>query len=307
MNAAISIDSLSFSYAKNKVLDELSVSIEEGKLTCLLGSNGAGKTTLINLILGRLTNGKGSIELFGKKQDASQIKIRIGAMLQNSTAPERAKVIELIELFSSYYPSPIGVKELMAQLNLNSIADKLFGQLSGGQKQLVLLALALCGDPDLLFLDEPSVGMDVEVRRTLWKVIEDFKAQGKTIILTTHYLEEADALADRVIVLQQGKVIADGSPEKIKSKFQNKCIKAKTEKTVEWLCALPQVTSAIPLGKYVEVHSNNTEETLKEWLIKDSSVKDLTVATTDLEQAFLQITQQPGQSQSSLSTSRGSQ
>jgi ABC-2 type transport system ATP-binding protein len=290
MSSAIAIDSLSFGYNKINVLDELSVSVEEGKLTCLLGSNGAGKTTLINLILGRLTNSKGSIELFGKEQDIAQVKMRIGAMLQNSTAPERAKVGELVDLFSSYYPTPFGVKKLMLDLGLNNISDKRFGKLSGGQKQLVLLALALCGDPDLLFLDEPSVGMDVEVRRTLWKVIESLKARGKTIVLTTHYLEEADALADRVVVLQQGKIIADGTPEQIKSKFQNKKIKAKTSQSLSWLNALPDVISSITLGQYVEVISKNTESTLKKWLNNDQSLADITVITTDLEQAFLQIT-----------------
>ncbi len=288
---AIAIDSLSFGYAKTNVLDELTVSIQEGQLTCLLGANGAGKTTLINLILGRLTNCQGSIELFGELQSAIQIKYRVGAMLQNSTAPERAKVIELIELFASYYPQPLDTKVLMEQLQLNEIADKRFGKLSGGQKQLVLLALALCGDPDLLFLDEPSVGMDVEVRRTLWAVIESFKAKGKTIILTTHYLEEADALADRVLVLQQGKVIADGSPEAIKAKFQTKQIKARSDKTLGWLQKLDEVVDVLALGQYVQLTSNAPEKTLKHWLNTDDSVKDITVKATDLEQAFVKITQ----------------
>ena len=303
MNAVIAIESLSFGYNKTTVLNDLSLSVEQGKLTCLLGSNGAGKTTLINLILGRLTCNENTISLFGKKLDKKQeVKKRIGAMLQNSTAPERAKVSELIELFSSYYPTPIDANTLIAQLGLNAISDKRFGKLSGGQKQLVLLALALCGDPDLLFLDEPSVGMDVDVRRTLWKVIASLKARGKTIVLTTHYLEEADALADRVVVLQQGKIIADGTPAQIKSKFQNKIIKAKTSQSITWLNSLPEVISAITLGQYVEVTSRNTESTLKLWLNNDPSLTDLTIVTTDLEQAFIQITHaQTNQPQTSQS------
>lgn len=298
MNAAIAIKSLTFGYNNAKVLNDLSLSVEQGKLTCLLGSNGAGKTTLINLILGRLTSSQNTISLFGENQQISQVKKRIGAMLQNSTAPERAKVNELIELFSSYYSTPIGAKKLITQLGLTTIADKRFGKLSGGQKQLVLLALALCGDPDLLFLDEPSVGMDVEVRRTLWRVIESLKARGKTIVLTTHYLEEADALADRIVVLQQGEIIADGTPTQIKSKFQNKTIKAKTCQSITWLNSLPEVISAIALGQYVEVTSRNTEITLKKWLNSDRSLTDLTIVTTDLEQAFIQITHsQTNQSQ----------
>lgn len=289
MNFAISADSLSFKYAVVPVLNDFSVNIEKGKLTCLLGSNGAGKTTLINLILGRLSASEGTLRIFGQS-NISKIKPRIGAMLQNSAAPEKACVRELIELFASYYPKPYQVQTLMHELNLTEIANKRFGKLSGGQKQLVLFALALCGDPDLLFLDEPTVGMDVEVRRTLWRIIETLKARGKTIVLTTHYLEEADRLADRVVVLQAGKIVADGTPEFIKSQFESKCIKVKTQKPVEWLNALPEVVSVEMVGKYTEVVSRVPEVTLSAWLPSDASISDLTVSSVDLEQAFLQLT-----------------
>lgn len=289
MNAAISVESLSFKYATVPVLSDFSVNIEKGKLTCLLGSNGAGKTTLINLILGRLPAANGSIQLFGG-QPIDQIKSRVGAMLQNSVAPEKARVRELIELFSSYYPQPYKVQALMDELLLTPIANKRFGKLSGGQKQLVLFALALCGDPDILFLDEPTVGMDVEVRRTLWGIIEALKARGKTIVLTTHYLAEADLLADRIVVLQAGKIVADGTPELIKSQFQSKCIKAQTTKLKDWLEALPEVISVAAVGKYFEVISSQPEVTLQRWLIEDASLSDLTVTAADLEQAFLQLT-----------------
>ncbi len=289
MQAAITTNQLSFAYTDKPVLEEVSVSFNQGELTCLLGPNGAGKTTLINLMLGRLPSQNGGLSYFGESTDFTQVKSRVGAMLQNSTAPERAKVIELIEVFSSYYSNPIARDELLALLQLEHIQQQRFGKLSGGQKQLVLFALALCGDPDILFLDEPTVGMDVEVRRILWQVVESLKKRGKTIILTTHYLEEADALADRVVVMQQGSIIADGSPEQIKAHLQSKHIKAKTDKPLDWLQQLPQVVSAQPFGQYVELVSNAPELTLAHWLVNDKSVRDLTVEAADLEHAFIHL------------------
>lgn len=291
MNDVVVVKSLAFGYPKKDVMEDFSISLKQAQLTCLLGENGAGKSTLINLILGRLTSQQGSIELFGKIQDVNLVKKRIGVMLQNSTAPEKATVAELVKLFSSYYPSPLDWQLLIRDLGLEVIQHQRFGELSGGQKQLVLLALALCGDPDLLFLDEPSVGMDIEVRRKLWSIIEQLKAQGKTIVLTTHYLEEAEALADRIVVLQQGKIIADDSPEKIKQRFNKKQIKAKTRQSLEWLNQLPDVSAVMSVGQYVEVISDNSEASLKQWLATDESISDLTVTHAGLEQAFLKLTQ----------------
>lgn len=289
MPAAITTNKISFSYGDKQVVNDISLSFQQGELTCLLGPNGAGKTTLINLILGRLPSKNQTLCYFEQDYDFTKVKSRIGAMLQNSTAPERAKVIELIQVFSSYYANPFNNQELIELLQLEPILQQRFGQLSGGQKQLVLFALALCGDPDILFLDEPTVGMDVEVRRILWQVVESLKQRGKTIILTTHYLEEADALADRIVVLRQGSVIADGSPSQIKAKLQHKHIKARTNKPLDWLQNLPHVSSAQAFGQYVELVSNAPEQTLATWLTQDNSVSDLTITAADLEHAFIHL------------------
>jgi len=295
MKSVIDIQSLSFSYdhkaTKNNILDNLDLVIHQGELTCLLGANGAGKTTLINILLGRLTQQQGTISLFGKQQSISNVRHRIGAMLQNSTAPERALVIELLTLFSSYYPNPIDLEQLIAQLELTPLLTTQFSRLSGGQKQLVLLALALCGNPDVLFLDEPSVGMDVSTRRVLWQVIEQQKQCGKTIVLTTHYLEEADALADRVVVLQGGNVIADGSPQQLKSRFNSQTIKAKTRLPEEQIATFDSVQNITQCGQYVEVTTVNTAATLQQWLALEPELSAISVTQTNLEQAFLQITQ----------------
>jgi len=296
MEHAIKIDSLSFDYpgdGKDLILDQLSFCVKRGELTCLLGANGAGKTTLINLLLGRLTQQQGTIEYFAKHQAISAIRERVGAMMQNSTAPDHASVIELLRLFSSYFPKPIATNLLIEQLQLTPLLTQSFGSLSGGQKQLVLLALALCGDPDILFLDEPSVGMDITTRRTLWQVIEQYKKIGKTIILTTHYLEEADALADRIVVLQDGKLVADGSPEQLKARFNQKIIRAKSALALGQIQALGQVEQAIRYGQYVEVSTRHAATTLSQWLALEPSLADISVSNADLEQAFLQITDNP--------------
>lgn len=291
MNLAVKTNNLHFSYNNKEVLKGITTSFKQGELTCLLGPNGAGKTTLINLMLGRISPAKGSISWFNDEHKHSKVKERIGAMLQNSTAPDKAKASELINLFSSYYPNPLNPGKLISDLGLNDIADKRFKTLSGGQKQLVLFALALCGDPQLLFLDEPTVGMDINVRRRLWTIIEDIKAQGKTIILSTHYLIEADVLADRIMVLDKGEMIADATPEKIKANFQQKCIKAKTDKSPDWLRRLPCVIKVEKLGKYLEVISTQTTTTLKQWLNTDSSLRDLSIEELNLEMAFLNLTE----------------
>lgn len=291
MTTAISLENIDFAYHDKSILTSLNLSFKQGELTCLLGPNGAGKTTLINLMLGRMPPSTGNIRWFDNITSISQVNNQIGAMLQNSMAPDKARVIELIELFSSYYPSPITTDVLIAELNLQPIIDKRFKLLSGGQKQLVLFALALCGDPKLLFLDEPTVGMDVDVRRTLWSTIEKLKKRGKTIVLTTHYLAEADALADRIVVLDQGKVLADNTPEKIKENLQQKAIKAQSTKKREWLLELPEVIEVNESGKYWQVITHSPEATLKHWLVNDPAIENLTVSDVDLEQAFLHLTQ----------------
>ena len=294
MNSIIDINGLSFQYAsgetQRQVLDELSLSINRGQVVCLLGANGAGKSTLINLMLGRLKAQQGEIEIFGQLHTSRKVRQRLGVMLQNAAAPDRAKVCELLELFRSYYDAPLPLTQLYDDLQLDGISNHYFGSLSGGQKQLVLLAIALCGDPELLFLDEPSVGMDVTTRRVLWQVIERYKSLGKTIMLTTHYLEEADALADRVVVLKNGKIIADDTPQGLKVAFSHKLIKAKTSLPMEVVRTLDAVISVTQYGRYFEVTSSNAALTVARWQAMDPHIDDLTISNCDLEQAFIQLT-----------------
>lgn len=203
-------------YGMQVALDGIDLTVKRGELLALLGPNGAGKTTALKLMLGLLKPDTGVVQVFGRDPREPRNRERSGAMLQVTRIPETLRVREHIDLFSSYYPHPMPFKEIYGTAGLNGIENKLFGDLSGGQKQRLLFALAICGDPDLLFLDEPTVGLDVQARRGLWKQIRELRTRGKSILLTTHYLEEADALADRVVVIDRGRVIADGTPAQIK-------------------------------------------------------------------------------------------
>ncbi len=213
---AAALNSVTKKYGSECALDAIDLSLSRGQLLALLGPNGAGKTTAVKLMLGLLRPDAGSVRVFGCDPREAQHRQRTGAMLQVARVPETLRVREHIDLFSSYYPHPLPIAEIVSAAGLQGIENRLFGTLSGGQKQRVLFALAICGDPDLLFLDEPTVGLDVHARRTMWAQIRALLSRGKTILLTTHYLEEADALADRIVVINHGRVIANGTPAEIK-------------------------------------------------------------------------------------------
>jgi ABC-2 type transport system ATP-binding protein len=256
----------------------------------LLGPNGAGKTTAIQLLLGLAKPSSGSARLFGLDPRDPATRMRIGAMLQISKVPETLKVREHLELFSSYYPNPLPPGEALAAAGLEGIENRLFGKLSGGQKQRVLFALALCGNPDLLFLDEPTVGLDVEVRRSLWDQIRSKVTSGRTVLLTTHYLEEADALADRIILLDRGRILAEGTPGEIKARVQGRRIRCHTSLTLAELERLPGVRSATRQGDEVEIVATQAEAAVRELLARDPQVSNLDVRGAGLEEAFLALT-----------------
>jgi ABC-2 type transport system ATP-binding protein len=205
-------------YGTIEALRGIDLKIERGELVAVLGPNGAGKTTAVRILLGLAKADSGTATVFGFPPSSQEAKLRRGALLQVAKVPETLRVREHIELFSSYYPKPLPLAETIAAAGLQGIENRLFGELSGGQKQRVLFALALCGNPDLLFLDEPTVGLDVAARRALWERIRWFVAQGGSVLLTTHYLDEADALANRVAVINGGRIIAEGTPAEIKAR-----------------------------------------------------------------------------------------
>ena len=210
-----SLTSVDKNYGDVRALCAVDFQVRAGEVVALLGPNGAGKTTAVKLLLGLLQPNRGKVRVFGGDPVNPENRMRTGAMLQVAKVPETLRVREHIDLFSSYYPMPMPAQEVLATAGLENLSDRKFGDLSGGQKQRVLFALAICGDPDLLFLDEPSVGLDVEARRMLWNEIRELVLRGKTVLLTTHYLQEADALANRIAVINSGRhSCRDQSPDR---------------------------------------------------------------------------------------------
>ena len=279
------------SYGDVIALNHLNMEIRAGELLALLGPNGAGKTTLVRLLLGSARPDAGSVSVFGADPHSGQMQTRVGAMLQVGRVPETLKVREHIDLFSSYYPNPLPLDEVLTIAGLTEIKDRAYGELSGGQKQRVLFALAVCGNPDLLFLDEPTVGLDVEARRLMWAQIRTLIARGKTVLLTTHYLNEADALADRILVLNQGAIIAEGTPADIKARAMGKQIRCTSQLSQEQVKQIPGVLSVKADRNAFELQVNAAEPVVRELLQRDAWLANLEVTNAGLEEAFLALTQ----------------
>ena len=278
-------------YGPVVALDNVSLQIQPGELTALLGPNGAGKTTAVKLLLGLSAPTTGIARVFSADPRDAANRARTGAMLQIARVPETLRVAEHVALFSSYYPDPMPRAQVVASAGLAGIESRKFGELSGGQKQRVLFALAICGNPDLLILDEPTVGLDVEARRAMWSQIRDFVSRGKSVLLTTHNLEEADALANRVIVIDRGKIAAVGTPAEIKSRAAGKRIRCRTRLTLDEVRALPLVAAASNGGDTIEITTAARDDVVRALLMRDPSVSDIEITSAGLEEAFLAMTQ----------------
>jgi ABC-2 type transport system ATP-binding protein len=277
-------------YGTNVALNQLSFEIHPGEIVALLGPNGAGKTTAVRLMLGLLSPTSGSVRILGRDPRNSSARARIGAMLQIARIPENLRVREHVDLFRSYYPQPLSSAEVLRIAGLEEVADRFFGKLSGGQKQRVLFALALCGNPDLIFLDEPTVGMDIEARRNLWEQVRILSAQGKSVLLTTHYLEEADALANRVIVLNKGAIAAQGTPAQIKSQVSGRKIRCVTQLGIEFVRNLPTVSNVVEDREALVITATHPESVVRMMLQRDLTLCDLEISAAALEDAFLALT-----------------
>lgn len=287
-----SLESVNKNYESIRALRGVNFSVRAGDIVALLGPNGAGKTTAVKLLLGLLQPNAGKVRVFGGDPTNPENRTRTGAMLQVGRVPETLRVREHIDLFSTYYEKPMAASDVLATAGLEKIADRKFGDLSGGQKQRVLFALAICGDPDLMFLDEPTVGLDVEARRMLWDEIRKMADRGKTVLLTTHYLQEADALADRVAVINQGEIIAEGTPAEIKTKTSGKKIRCISSLSVDRLREIPGVTDVKEDREAVEITAPQAECVVRELLARDENLSGLEVTSAGLEEAFLALTQE---------------
>jgi ABC-2 type transport system ATP-binding protein len=278
-------------YGEVQALRDVSLIIQPGEVVAMLGPNGAGKTTSISLMLGTRKPTSGTARLFGMSPKDLKARSRIGVMLQESGVPGMLRVEEIVDLFRSYYPAPLPTAAAIKMAGLEEKTRSLVKDLSGGQRQRLYLALALCGNPDALFLDEPTVGMDVEGRRLFLDEIGELAAKGRTVVLTTHYLEEADQLARRIIVIDHGKVIADSTPAEIKARVAGKRMTFSTPSPSDesQLAGLPLKSIQIE-GRRVRLLTNEPEQVLRELFRRGVEIHDLEVAGADLEEAFVAMT-----------------
>ena len=272
-------------------LDAVSFTVRRGETVALLGPNGAGKTTAISLLLGLRPPTSGQVRIFGRDPRDAGARTRLGAMLQESGVPATLRAREVVQFFAALYPAPLDVMEVLATAELTHRAEARVASLSGGERQRLYFALALVGRPDLLVLDEPTVSLDVETRRRFWKEIRSLVGRGITLVLTTHYLEEADALADRVIVVDHGRIIAEGRPAEIKARVGGRYMKFHSPRADESvLRALPGVQRVTREGDQWIVLTLDPEAGLAQLFRTGVCVERLEVADAGLEEAFLALT-----------------
>ncbi len=284
------LENVTRKYGAITALDGLSLALRPGEIVALLGPNGAGKSTAVRLLLGLSKPTAGSARIFNADPREASTRARIGAMLQVASVPKTLKVKEHIDLFRSYYPHPLSVAEIVRIAQLEGIEDRLFQDLSGGQRQRLLFGLAICGNPEIVFLDEPTVGLDIEARRGLWEQIRSLAARGKTVLLTTHYLEEADALAHRIIVISKGKVVSEGTPSQIKSRTATRKIRCCTSLRAAQIWEIPGVVDVELCAGVTSINTGNAEAVLRWMLAQDPALEGLEVVAPGLEEAFLALT-----------------
>ncbi len=278
-------------YGTITALHEVALTLRAGETLALLGPNGAGKTTAIRTLLGIITPDAGTATLFGRDPRSPRNRARTGAMLQVAGVPATLTVSEHVRLFASYYPRPLPLAETLAIAGLRGLEHRLYGELSGGQRQRVAFALAICGDPDALILDEPTSALDVESRLALWAQIRAYVARGRSVLLTTHDLAEADALADRIVVLLAGQVVAEGSSSAIKARAGGTIVRCSTGLSVDQLHAIPDVDAVSRDGNVVRITTRAADSLVRALYVQDPSFALIDVTARPLEDAFLALTQ----------------
>jgi ABC-2 type transport system ATP-binding protein len=286
-------------YGNLTALDGVDLSLHGGEVLALLGANGAGKSTAIALLLGLRSPDTGTAELFGQSPGLVGVRRRIGVMLQSAGIPDNVKVAELLNLTRSYYPAPRSVADCVALASLEGLLDRRYGRLSGGQQRRVQFALAICGNPEVLFLDEPTTGLDIDARQRMWATIRELVAAGTGVLLTTHYLEEAEALAQRVVVLHRGRVAAAGAMQEVRAHVSQRRIRCLSALDAVHVAQWPGVRSAVRghdgNPARIEVIADAVEPVLRRMLTEDAALSDLDIQRAGLADAFLELTRDDAQ------------
>jgi ABC-2 type transport system ATP-binding protein len=281
---------LAKSYGSTAALAGLDLHVAAGETVALLGPNGAGKSTTVGLLLGLLTADRGQVRVYGRPPSQAVARGLVGAMLQDAGLMPGVRVGELLAMVRGLYPRPLPLDDLVSLADLGSVLRRPAGRLSGGQAQRVRFAAAIAGDPQLLVLDEPTAAMDVQARRNFWAQIRRFAGRGRTVLFATHYLQEADDAADRVVVIAGGRKIADGPPAAIKARFGDRQVRFTVAAgSLSLLPALASVHAVQHDGPRVTLHSTDTDATVRSLLSSGLGWSDLEVGGADLESSFLRL------------------
>jgi ABC-2 type transport system ATP-binding protein len=292
---------LSRRFGEVLAVDAIDLRVGEGEVVAVLGPNGAGKTTTLEMLLGLRTPTSGTVRVFGGNPTSAGVRGRVGAMLQDTDAPESLTVTEMVNLVAAYYPYRLPTADVLQRAALTGHHRRRVTQLSGGERQRLSFALAIAGDPDLLYLDEPTASLDVSARRAFWAHVSDFAALGKTILFSTHNLEEADLVADRVVIINAGRVLSDGTPRQLKALLAGRTLELVTDANDAELAALPGVravvalpadpgTAARPRLRRVRLQAADAEPPLRALFATGRTVADLLVTEATLEEAFVHLT-----------------
>ena len=290
---ALDVSGLTVRYGDTIAVDSLDLSIPVGQTVALLGPNGAGKSTVVNAVLGLVPMVAGAVEVLGRRPRDAVRAGAVGAMLQHGGLPSEARVGEVLDLVRQSFPTAWPLDDLVATAGIEGLLARPVEALSGGQRQRVLLAVALAGAPPLLLLDEPTSAMDVEGRRTFWTTMRGLAARGHTVVFATHHLDEADAVADRVVVVVGGRVVADGTAAQIKTGTSARTISF-TAPRDDAFDVLPGVTALDRRGDVVTLTSTDPETTLRALLEEGRRLPDLEVRGASLEDAVLSLTRSIG-------------
>ena len=269
----------------------IDVSIERGETVALLGPNGAGKSTTIDMVLGLISPDSGTVSLLGGPPKEAVARGMVGTMLQSGALIRDVTPRELIAMMAALHPHPLEVDEALELAGVTEVAGRRTQKLSGGQAQRVRFALALVPDPPVMILDEPTVGMDVEARRAFWLSVRAFAARGKTIIFATHYLEEADAYADRAVLMSHGRIVADGPTSEIRARVGTRTIRATLpDADLTALASLPGVTAADRRGEAIVLICTDSDAAIRALVDNYPDARDMEIASAGLEDAFIELT-----------------
>jgi ABC-2 type transport system ATP-binding protein len=298
-NPVLSVENLTKRYGDVEAVRGISFSVEEGEVFGLLGPNGAGKTSTIEILEGLRNADGGTVSVCGydPQRNPDELKREIGAALQSTALPEKLRVIEALRLFAGFYKRRRDPDDLLRRFGLEEKRNAYYSQLSGGQKQRLALAIALINDPKVVFLDEPTAGLDPQVRREIYDIIEELRRDKKTIVLTTHYIEEAEKLCDRVAIVDHGKVIAQGTPRELKQSSADKTrieVRLAREESEESLKLLEGVSDCRALNGLYVLHCQRPPQAIvslvKHLETRNNELVGLEIATPSLEDVFIELT-----------------